>query len=81
MWEQESGREEVHSLVWDLLNIHTARNRLGTSGTLVCVSAPCPQRLGQGQQKPEGRGSAQPPETFGVMKENVGSLGKEELSY
>lgn len=26
VWEQESGRKEVHSLVWDLLNIHTARN-------------------------------------------------------
>lgn len=44
------GRKPI-SLVCDLLSIHNHTHCPGTSGTLVGVSAPCLQELGQGQQK------------------------------
>lgn len=78
MWGQESGREKSTSLVYDWGSIRTITHCPGTSDTLAGVPALCLQGLGQGQ-KPEGGESAQPPETYWVMKENMGSLGEEEL--
>lgn len=62
--------------VCDLPSICTITHDSGTSETLAGVPALCLRGLGQGQ-KPEGGGSAQPPETYRVMKENMGSLAEE----
>lgn len=39
MWGVRSGGKQAHSLVYDIVGIHTIRHYLGTSGTLACVPA------------------------------------------